>query len=322
MSARPRAHRRRAFVVAALGVFAAAAALTALWFSNPLEFLAAAGRWSRLRAGLATHSVQVGDHRWVYDERGAGDTLVLLHGFAGDRSDWYPMLPSLAWRGRLVIPDLPGWGDSARREDGDYGAAAQAARLAEFLGAIGATRVHLVGHSMGGKIAGLTAAAHPERVSRLTLVANSGVHFEPNDFARRILAGGNPFAVDSRADWQRLLEHAFVRPPALPALPARIVDALIAQNRRERAFLDRTLDALRRGPRRYALEPALPRLTMPVHVIWCRHDRLLDVSSIETMRPLIRDARYDVIEEGCGHMPMMEVPETLARLIVAADGRP
>lgn len=171
---------------------------------------------------------------------------------------------------------------------------------------------------MGGKVAGLLAADHPALVARLTLVANSGVAFEPNEFAREILAGANPFVLESRADLERLLGRAFVRPPVLPT---RIADALVARSRAERAFLARALDALRRGPARLELEAALPRLGMPVHVIWCRHDRMLDVSSIEHMRPSLRDARYDVIESGCGHMPMMEVPRVLARLIEAGgDG--
>jgi len=290
-----------------------ATALLVVWIVNPLAFMDALDWWMRSRAGLTTRAVSVDGQRWVYDEGGVGDTLVLLHGFAGSRTDWYPLLRFLPRQYRLVIPDLPGWGESERDPAGDYSARAQADRLAVFLAAIGATHVHLVGHSMGGKISGLVAARHPDRVERLTLIANSGVRFELNPFAREILAGGNPFNVSTRADWERLLAQAFERPPPLPG---RIVDALIASNLREHEFLSRTLGELRRGRYRYALEPALRTLSVPVHVIWCRHDRMLDVSSIDTMRPLIRNGRYDVIEEGCGHMPMFERPATLAALIL------
>lgn len=325
---KPRATRRTAVAGACALLVACAAALLATWTLHPLAFLDVLDWWTRSRAGLSTRAVTVGGQRWVYDEGGegaAGDTLVLVHGFAGSRQDWYPMLRFLPRRFRLVIPDLPGWGDSDRDPAGDYSARPQAERLAAFLAAIGATHVHLVGHSMGGKISGLAAARHPGGIERLTLIANSGVRFRLNPFAREILAGGNPFNVSTRADWDRLLAQAFDQPPTLPE---RIVDALIARNVREHEFLGRTLGELRRGRHRFALEPALPALSMPVHVIWCRHDRMLDVSSIDTMRPLIRDGRYDVIEEGCGHMPMMEKPATLAALILkrppvgAATGSP
>ena len=324
--ARKRLVTRRRVVAGGLAcLVCGAAALLALWVLDPLAYVDALDWWTRSRAGLTTRTVTVGEQRWVYDEGGAGDTLVLVHGFAGSRQDWYPMLRFLPRRYRLVIPDLPGWGDSDRDPAGDYSARPQAERLAAFLAAIGATHVHLVGHSMGGKISGLAAARHPGGIERLTLIANSGVRFRLNPFAREILAGGNPFKVSTRADWDRLLAQAFEQPPDLPG---RIVDALIARNVREHEFLSRTLGELRRGRHRYALEPALPALSMPVHVIWCRHDRMLDVSSIDTMRPLIRDGRYDVIEEGCGHMPMMEKPATLATLILerppvgAATGSP
>lgn len=291
--------------------------LVAIYWWRPLALLDAHSAWSRMRAGLETQDITLGRDHWVYDERqavqgDAADTLVLVHGFAGSRTDWYPLLPHLPRRGRLVIVDLPGWGDSSRHPHADYRARAQARRLAHFLDAIEARRVHLVGHSMGGKISGITAAWHPARIAALTLVAPSGLHYTENDFTRRVLAGEDPFKLRDHADYARLLHDGFERPPTLPR---RIEDAIVQSNQHEHAFYDHMLDVLRRGEHRYALEPALARLRMPVQIVWCRHDRILDVSSTATVRRLSPQARIDIIDEGCGHMPMIEAPEILARLL-------
>ena len=300
------------------GVVVLCLTLGAVYGLRPLVLLDAYAWWCRARADLQTHAITVQDERWVYDERGHGDgTLVLVHGFAGSRTDWYELLPYLPRKGRLVIVDLPGWGESGHRPNHDYRARAQARHLAGFLAAIDARHVHLVGHSMGGKISGIAAAWHAERLDRLTLIAPSGVHFHANDFTRRILAGQNPFNLHDHDDYARLLHVAFERPPALPR---HVEDALVEDNRREHAYYDEMLDALRRGEHRFALEPALRRITLPVHVIWCRHDRVLDVSSVDAIRKVLPTARIDVIEAGCGHMPMMEVPATLAPLLL--DVRP
>lgn len=316
MDTRDKDWRLRLFGIPAF-VVACALALAAVYWFRPLLLLDAYAALSRARAGLAVHRAVIDGDRWVWDERDedrAGQTLVLVHGFAGSRQDWYAMLPYLPRHGRLVIVDLPGWGASGHRTHHDYRARAQARRLARFLDSIDARHVHLVGHSMGGKISGIAAARYPGRVERLTLIAPSGVHFEPNDFVRRVLAGEDPFSLHNRADYERLLRDGFERPPRLPR---RVEDALVAANRHEHAFLDRMLDVLRRGEHRYALEPALSHLKMSVHVVWCRPDRILDVSSVATLRRLLPTARYDIIEAGCGHMPMMEVPDTLAALIEA-----
>jgi len=298
---------------------AALLALVAVYWWRPLALLDAYAAWSRWRAGLETRAITLGHDRWVYDEREAArgdatDTLVLVHGFAGSRADWYPLLPYLPRSGRLVVVDLPGWGASRRDPHADYRARAQARRLAHFLDAIEATRVHLVGHSMGGKISGIAAAWHPARITALTLVAPSGLHYTENEFTRRVLAGEDPFKLRDHADYARLLHDGFERPPPLPR---HLEDALVQANQQDHAFYDHMLDVLRRGEHRYALEPALGRLRMPVQIVWCRKDRILDVSSTATVQRLLPQARIDIIDEGCGHMPMMEVPEILARLLHA-----
>src|SRR5688572_28862600 len=128
-------------------------------------------------ASVKEHDAHAAGHRWRYYDGGAGEPVVLVHGFAGMKENWLQLARELSSR-RVVMPDLPGWGESERRDGEDYRVEAQVDRLAAFLDALSLERVDLVGHSMGGHIAGLFAARHPERVKTLTLVSTAGVRFE------------------------------------------------------------------------------------------------------------------------------------------------
>ena len=59
------------------------------------------------------------------------------------------------------------------------------------------------------------------------------------------------------------------------------------------------------------LEPVLPTLEMPIFVLWGRHDRLIDVSTVDVMKALRPDATFVILEES-GHLPIIEQPEISA----------
>jgi 2-hydroxy-6-oxonona-2,4-dienedioate hydrolase len=112
-------------------------------------------------------------HVWGDDKH---PPLVLLHGGSGSWTHWIRNVEALAANGRrVVVPDLPGFGDSAR-PPGGQDADAVAPALAEALPAIvGEAPVDVVGFSFGGLCGGLMAAAQPERVKRLVLVGAPGL---------------------------------------------------------------------------------------------------------------------------------------------------
>ncbi|MEV7692409.1 alpha/beta hydrolase [Microbacterium sp. NPDC089189] len=106
---------------------------------------------------------------------GATSATVLLHGAAGSWSTWTPLLTASDRRGApltdVVIPDLPGWGESA----GPVPDIAEvSARIAGAVRALGYTRWHVVGHSMGGFLALDLAAREPDATVEVGLVSPSG----------------------------------------------------------------------------------------------------------------------------------------------------
>ena len=105
---------------------------------------------------------------------GAGEDVLLIHGFGSDRLSWLATSPALMPVARVHALDLPGHGDSpAGAADGSPLALARL--VTGTLTGQGLGRVHLVGHSQGGGLALLIAAQQPERVASLTLIAPAGL---------------------------------------------------------------------------------------------------------------------------------------------------
>lgn len=106
---------------------------------------------------------------------GAGEDLVLIHGFGSDRLSWAGTSPALMEVARVHALDLPGHGDSLAAAAGDGSPQALARVVTQALDAHGIASAHLVGHSLGGSIAMLMALDTPERVRSLALIAPAGL---------------------------------------------------------------------------------------------------------------------------------------------------
>jgi pimeloyl-ACP methyl ester carboxylesterase len=102
-----------------------------------------------------------------YVTAGAGDPVVLLHGWPQTWFMWRKIIPGLAERYRVIAPDLRGLGDSTRPAEG-YDKARVAADLRELVhDHLGLGPIFLVGHDWGGPVAFAYAAAAPDQVRRL-----------------------------------------------------------------------------------------------------------------------------------------------------------
>lgn len=298
--------KRRLAVLGVLVGFVIAV-LAIIYFAAPQWLLRAAEMVQAQRAGLQVKSVQAGDTRWTYYEGGKDDgpTLVLLHGYMGSKETWLPMAPSLTPNFHVIIPDLPGWGRSTRIVDADYGYSAQAKRLHEFVEALHLGGIALAGHSMGGAIAGLYASEHPHDVGALVLIDSAGAPFKDNAFTRELKAGRNPFDLQNRADFDRLEKDLFAHPPWLPP---RIEDVFVDRSIRDRRFDDRVLKEIVSPGQRDVLTTALPKVAAPTLAIWCRQDKIIDISALDAIRNALTSApRISVTEfNDCGHMSIME----------------
>lgn len=284
--------------------------------SDPYLLVRAQFERQRVNAGLDQDDVVVAGHRWVYAQRDAdaadAATVVMIHGFTGSKENWYPVARALRGRYRLVVPDLPGWGESQRKPDADYGFAAQAERVAAFIRAVSPNRpVVLLGHSMGGGIAALVAARHPELVARVGLLDAAGVRFDDNRFGEEVLAGRNPFAVSDAASLQRYLDVLFFDKSKAPWIPWPASLGYIRQRRADAAFEQSVLDRIGRGPQRFLPGEEAANIHQPALLLWCRQDAVIDASALDLYAARIPQARK-VLLDGCGHMSITEQPHNVA----------
>jgi pimeloyl-ACP methyl ester carboxylesterase len=311
---------RRRTVVLAAALVAAALLAAAGYVAHDPDLLVRLEFARQLRqAHLGKHEIEVAGHRWVYAGREADDpdapTIVMVHGFTGMKENFYPMARALGGRYRLVIPDMPGWGESQRLPRENYGFLAQSERLAAFIRAVSPNKpVVLVGHSMGGGVAALVAAGHPQLVSRVALLDSAGVRFKDNRFGEAVLAGQNPFAVHDRASLDRYLATVYHTEVGKPSIPWPADSAYIARRVRDAAFEQRVLDAIGRGPERFLPGDEAARIHQPTLLLWCRQDAVIDPSALSLYAARIPQATGVMLDD-CGHMSLMERPVDVAAAV-------
>ncbi|WP_398322156.1 alpha/beta fold hydrolase [Vulcanococcus sp.] len=268
---------------------------------DPLgQRLAAAVQWWEL-APLAG--------AWPVAVLGEGPPLLLLHGFDSSHLEYRRLAPLLAERHQLFIPDLHGFGFCPRPVGGRYTPEAVLVHLERVLEAVlersGAPRLGLIGASMGGAAAMELARRRPQQVERLLLLAPAGLSGQPmpvppplNQLGARFL--GLP--VIRRG----LCRTAFAQPDR-DVGPAELEIAslhLACPN-----WAGALASFARSGGFGGSGSPLPPQ---PVDVIWGHDDRILSRPQKQAVESLLGGHITEL--EGCGHLPHIDQPTTVARL--------
>jgi pimeloyl-ACP methyl ester carboxylesterase len=242
--------------------------------------------------GVENHSLEVAGRRMHYEIEGpiAGAPVVLIHGLGGRAEDWASLAPYLAKAGfRVYMPDLVGYGRSERPEDFSYSVRDEAEQVVAFLNAVGLKQVDLGGWSMGGGIVQHVAFKHADRVRRLMLFDSIGV-FEMPTWNVQLFT---PRTADELSQLDVLL---MPHPPVVPAFVARDIVRISD----ERAWIiHRAVDSMLTG--QDATDTMLPKMQMPVLLVWGALDRITPVELGEKMYRLVPQSQLDVVD-GCGHL--------------------
>jgi pimeloyl-ACP methyl ester carboxylesterase len=301
----------------AAGLLLLAATMAAVFIARGEAPPRPPGQWWQ-RAGVEPRYEDLSGLRVRYVRRGRGPTLVLLHGLASSIYTWADVIPALAEDHDVVAVDLPGFGGSDIPEE--LSSSVYPATVLALMDRLGISRATLVGNSLGGSVAVMLAARHPERVRRIVLIDAAGFNLDPS---RRPLI-------------LRLIGFAPV-PAALDALPIRrrVVTAALRQVFHERSRVTpekveeylaplarpgatEVIRSLLNQPASFGLPALVREVRVPTLIIWGRNDRWVPVADADRFASAIPAARKVVLEE-CGHLPQEERPAEVARLLEEFD---
>lgn len=254
----------------------------------------------------------IGGRRVGWRERGAGQTVLFVHGFPFHGAMWDEQLDRLPDRWRWVAPDLRGFG---RSEPGDVAGPLTMERhaddLAELLDHLEVERATLCGLSMGGYVAFAFWRRHPERIHSL------------------VLCDTRSAADDEVARRGRVQAAIRVRREGTGAVAEEMIPRLISETtRRERPEVEARLRAIiesnppesvARAQEGMAERPdstaLLPTITVPTLLVVGTEDPISPPDEMREMAGRIPDARLRVID-GAAHLPCIERPEAFNRELV------
>ncbi len=242
-------------------------------------------------------------------------SVVLIHGFGGDSDSWLFNIDEGAKSRPVYAVDLPSHGKSSKTlASGDLGELAQA--IADLIDEIGAAKVHLVGHSLGGAVAFQILRDRPERVASIVGIAPVGFDERVNaEFIEGFI--GSQKRKDVKAALQLLLAD-----PEL--VSAQMIEGVLRFKRLEgakealRAIADKNLSA---GRQTASFRDLVQEERVPVMVVWGERDTILDPRAAQRLPPFVEVVRL----ENVGHMPHLEAASTvnskLAQFFEGADRR-
>ena len=281
-----------------------------LYFVAPSYLYNKAIDGRRSEAKLTIKSLDIPDFRIVYAEGGTGDTIIMVHGFGGNKDNWLSLAKLFTSNYRVIIPDLPGFGDSSKPQDKKYNIMSEVERLNLFAKELKLTKFHLVGNSMGGNIAGNYAADYPEMVKTLALFDAAGV-ISPikSEFILLLEKGINPLIIKEVNDYDKFFEFVFVKPPQIPSVIKKYLakQALKAGPFNKKILKDQMDSDI------VVLQSKLNKITAPTLIVWGDSDKVIHISSVPIFEKNIRNSKSVIIKE-CGHVPMMEKPEETASI--------
>jgi pimeloyl-ACP methyl ester carboxylesterase len=266
--------------------------------------------------GLEERFADVKGVRMRYFVGGEGPPLVLVHGLGGAASNWTELVPLLARRHRLLVPDLPGHGGSSALPavSGLEPFADRVALVAEREGMLPAP---IVGHSLGGMIVLRLALRRPADVQAIVLAGSAGLSIG-NIWGRQLLSLFTAIRPGRLAARQR---GRVARSPLLRRVvfgTVSVADPVALTNEAVEGFLaaqllhtdvDSAWQALRVDDPRQELE----LIRVPVLVLWGAEDGQLPLDDAFEYARRLR-ARLRVIA-GCGHLLIGERPEVCDRAI-------
>ena len=244
-------------------------------------------------------STEINNLNISYQVAGEGDVILLLHGWGGEAASFQPLSEWLAHSHKVYTLDLPGFGKSQMPptawDTSDY-----ALFVIAFLEKFCIPKVHLIGHSFGGRISIILSAEHPEKVDKLILVNSAGI--KPPRTTKYYLRVG-------MAKVGKLLRQCGTSGVRLAnAMAARAGSKDYQEAGEMRATLVKVVNQ--------DLRSLLPQISASTLLIWGENDKDTPVSFGKIMEKEIPDAGL-VVLKAAGHFSYLDQFSQFCRIVAS-----
>lgn len=286
----------------------------ASWYPSVMVILPVLERVTRavlVRRGVESRYVETGGVRvHLYDARGDGDLppVVMLHGIGASASPFAPILARLRKKSRRVLAvDAPGHGFSETPK-GSLGIDRFRDALIAVLDRELSEPALVVGNSLGGAMALHYAIARKARVAGLVLTSPGGAPVEDPHERERFLSG---FSVKNLRDARAFLDRLHHEVPWYGPLVAADLVRIF-----NKAAVRGILDSIEPG--HFFAPGDFDGLTMPIHVLWGKSDRIIPASCLAFFKKNLPAHAVFEEPEGIGHSPHLEDPKAFLKLVMNA----
>ena len=244
-------------------------------------------------------------------------TLLFLHGFADSKDTFYDAAGHLAEDFNIIVPDLPGFGNSFQDPSRTYDLESYSQWIAEFCDGICLDNIHLVGNSLGGAIAMAFALRAPEKISNLCLIDPAGIFIKDKpSLYYELFKGSSVFAVKTYEDHCKFMERVFHKSPIIPTPVREHLFRSFARHTEwyEKLILDLLGDISHdEDPRiqEKALNHRLQEISHKTLIMWGDKDSLFPFETGHYIANQIPGSKLHVFKN-CGHSPQIESPKLFA----------
>ena len=244
-----------------------------------------------------------------FRRQGAGEALLLIHGFGSSTYTWRGVVDSLAQDFEVHAIDLPGFGFSQALQATPT-VDAYVDFINDFMQTLGLGGAVFMGNSFGGEISWRCALKYPERVRALILIDAAGYpHESPAIFKLLRVPLLGEFISGVNAKWivRQNLQQVFVNDDLVTdAVVDNYYYRLLKQGNRETVLA-------RARMKTDTLYKALPQIRQPTLIIWGEDDSWIPVELARRFAADIPRAQLTILPN-CGHVPQEEKPEEVAQL--------
>ena len=252
--------------------------------------------------------VTINRNKIRYLEDGKSDrNILLLHGLGGYAERWSNVIPFLAKKFHLYVPDMIGYGQSDK-PTADYTPEYFVKFVFDFMEAVGIKNTVMMGTSLGGQVVIECAATQLPTIKKIILISPAGI-------MRKSTPTLDAYTMAALYPSKEAVKNAYQMMIGPDKQVSEIsIERFITNMSRpnaKMAFLS-TLLGLKNAPDIY---DKLEKITVPTMLIWGKEDNLIPFEYSQQFIMSINNCKF-IAMEGCGHSPYVEAPEKLAELVI------